>query len=74
VAPVACQPHPAQPQEVCGWACVVNNLSPLTGRGHRAFPPHTRQIEATDHQIHRLVYELYDLTEKEIAIVEQATA
>ncbi len=30
----------------------------------------TRQIEATDRQIDRLVYELYDLTEEEIAIVE----
>ena len=31
-----------------------------------------RQIEATDRQIDRLVYELYDLTEEEIAIVEGA--
>lgn len=29
-----------------------------------------RQIETTDHQIDRLVYELYDITEDEIAIVE----
>ena len=29
-----------------------------------------RQIEATDRQIDRLVYELYELTEEEIAIVE----
>ena len=29
-----------------------------------------RQIEATDRQIDRLVYTLYDLTEEEIAIVE----
>ena len=28
------------------------------------------QIEATDKQIDRLVYELYGLTEEEIAIVE----
>ena len=32
-----------------------------------------RQIEATDRQIDRLVYELYGLTEAEIAIVEGAT-
>ena len=32
------------------------------------------QIEATDRQIDRLVYELYELTGKEIAIVEEATA
>ena len=29
-----------------------------------------RQIEATDHQIDKLVYELYGLTEDEIKIVE----
>ena len=29
-----------------------------------------RQIDATDKQIDRLVYELYELTEEEIAIVE----
>ena len=33
-----------------------------------------QQIEATDRQIDALVYELYDLTEEEIAIFEQATA
>ena len=32
----------------------------------------TRQIEATDRQIDRLVYELYGLTEEEIGIVENA--
>ena len=32
-----------------------------------------RQIEATDRQIDRLVYELYGLTEEEIAIVEETT-
>ena len=30
-----------------------------------------RQIDATDKQIDRLVYELYDLTDDEIKIVEQ---
>jgi len=30
-----------------------------------------RQIETTDHQINRLVYELYGLTDEEIAIVEK---
>ena len=29
-----------------------------------------RQVQATDAQIDRLVYELYDLTEEEIKIVE----
>lgn len=32
-----------------------------------------RQIDATDRQIDQLVYELYRLTEEEIAIVEGAT-
>lgn len=31
-----------------------------------------RQIDATDHQIDRLVYELYELTEEEIKIVEDS--
>jgi hypothetical protein len=33
-----------------------------------------RQIDATDREIDLLVYELYGLTDEEIAIVEQATA
>lgn len=32
-----------------------------------------RQIEAIDHQIDNLVYELYGLTDKEVQIVEEAT-
>jgi len=32
--------------------------------------PYQRQIEATDRQIDALVYELYGLTEEEIAVVE----
>ncbi len=32
------------------------------------------QVDATDRQIDRLVYELYGLTDEEIAIVEEATA
>jgi hypothetical protein len=32
------------------------------------------QIEATDRQIDALVYELYELTDEEIRIVEQAGA
>ncbi|REJ87652.1 MAG: methyltransferase, partial [Planctomycetota bacterium] len=33
-----------------------------------------RQIEATDREIDQLVYELYELTDEEIKIVEEATA
>jgi hypothetical protein len=32
-----------------------------------------RQIAATDREIDQLVYELYGLTDKEIALVEEAT-
>ena len=32
-----------------------------------------RQIKATDHQIDALVYELYELTQEEIEIVEDAS-
>jgi hypothetical protein len=32
-----------------------------------------REIDATDRQIDRLVYELYGLTQEEIPIVEDAT-
>jgi hypothetical protein len=39
---------------------------------HRSRPGAARQIEATDRQIDRLVYELYGLTEEEIGIVETA--
>jgi len=43
---------------------------------HEAKTPHEkttlqRQIEATDKQIDGLVYELYGLTEEDIAIVKQ---
>jgi hypothetical protein len=34
---------------------------------------HHRRIDATDAEIDRLVYDLYGLTEQEIAIVEEAT-
>ncbi|NJW55127.1 hypothetical protein, partial [Salinimicrobium oceani] len=32
-----------------------------------------REIEKTDREIDRMVYELYDLTEEEIEIVENST-
>jgi hypothetical protein len=32
-----------------------------------------RQIDATDRQIERLVYELYGLTEEEVKVVEERT-
>ena len=33
-----------------------------------------RQIDVTDRQNDQLVYDLYDLTDEEIAIVEEATS
>jgi len=35
-----------------------------------SIPAYQRQIDATDRQIDRLVYELYGLTDEEIGIVE----
>ena len=35
--------------------------------------PAGRQFDATDRQIDRLVYELYGLSDEEIALVQQAT-
>lgn len=54
----------------------VNAARPA--RSPQAKSPHKkgvlqRQIDATDRQIDRLVYELYGLTEDEIRIVEEAT-
>ena len=41
-----------------------------TGHEKTAFQ---RQIDATDRQIDKLVYELYGLTDEEIAIVERGS-
>ena len=48
--------------------------SPRTSQSSKSeMLPEYRQIAATDRQIDRLVYELYELTEEEIALVEGAT-
>ena len=54
-------------------------MASLTGLAKQpaAKAPHDRavlqgQIDATDRQIDRLVYDLYGLTEEEIRIVEEA--
>jgi hypothetical protein len=44
-----------------------------TARAGHARTVLERQIEATDRRIDRLIYELYELTDKEIVIVEEAT-
>jgi hypothetical protein len=54
---------------------LVDQMLSLHKQLHEARTPHEqtglqRQIEATDHQIDALVYELYGLTEEEIRIVE----
>lgn len=46
------------------------NLVARTSHDHTIIQ---QQIEATDRQIDRLVYELYGLTDNEIAIVESAS-
>jgi len=43
-------------------------------RAGRARTAIERRVEATDRQIDRLVYALYDLTDAEIAVVEEATS
>ena len=55
---------------------LVERMLDLHNRLHVATIPadnklYQRQIEATDHEIDALVYELYGLTEQEIAIVEE---
>ncbi|HVC94742.1 MAG TPA: N-6 DNA methylase [Pirellulales bacterium] len=57
-------------------AQLTASMTELHGREVAARTPHEkthlqREIAATDRQIDRLVYELYDLTETEIAIVEE---
>ncbi len=48
-----------------------NHQPPATKRKHDKILLQ-RQIDATDRQIDKLVYELYGLTEEEIGIVEEA--
>jgi hypothetical protein len=56
----------------------VDQITALHKQADRSGSTHdrtalARQIDATDRQIDRLVYELYGLTDDEIVIVEQAT-
>jgi hypothetical protein len=58
---------------------LVNQILSIHRQLQEARTPHEqtalqRQIEATDKQIDRLVYELYELTDDEIDIVEGAKA
>lgn len=48
------------------WSCTNNLATAKTGHEQMALQ---RQIDATDAQIDKLVYELYGLTEEEIKIV-----
>lgn len=57
---------------------LVNNMLELNRKLAESRIPQTRevlkrQIESTDRQIDQLVYQLYDLTEEEIGIVESQT-
>jgi len=61
-----------------GFAKLIKRMLTLQGKLQIANPPHTqtaltRQIEATDREIDRLVYELYGLSDEEIGIVEEET-
>ena len=61
-----------------GMVQLVENMLKLNKKLAEANTGHEktllqRQIDATDRQIDRLVYELYDLTEEEIKIVEEAS-
>ncbi len=56
----------------------VQEMIDLNAKAAEARQPHAktaiqRQIDATDRQIDKLVYELYDLTDEDIRIVEEAT-
>ena len=58
-------------------AALVEQMLALHKQLAAAKSPHgktvlQRQIDATDRQIDQLVYELYGLTDQEIAIVEEA--
>ncbi len=58
---------------------IVDQMLVLQDRVQSAKTTHerialSRQIEATDGEIDRLVYELYGLSDEEIRIVEEATA
>ncbi len=58
---------------------LVRRMLDLHKRLPKTETPHARalidrDIAATDRRIDELVYELYGLTEKEIRIVEEATA
>lgn len=69
----------SDPQDVARhdhMVSLVDQMLSLHKQIHEARTPHEqtalqRQIEATDHQIDALVYELYGLTEEEIKIVEK---
>ena len=68
-------PTPPTSSATTAWSPWSSACSACTS----SLPPHQtptersvlqRQIDATDHKIDRLVYELYELTEDEIKIVE----
>jgi hypothetical protein len=79
--PIRCIDNSSQPDRVAHDRMVadVQQMLDLHARLPTAKTAHDRtvierRIEATDRQIDQLVYELYGLTDKEIALVEAATA
>jgi hypothetical protein len=69
----------SNPVDVAGhdrMVTLVDSMLSLYKQLHKTRTPHEqtalqRQIEAMDNKIDNLVYELYDLTEEEIFIVER---
>jgi hypothetical protein len=57
---------------LAGQMLLLHQLLAVARTGHERTALE-RQIEATDGQIDRMVYELYGLTEEEIGIVEAAS-
>lgn len=73
-APIV-RPEQAGPEKINALISQVNKIIGLKKQLANAKTPHEktslqRQITATDRQIDQLVYELYGLTEEEIAVVE----
>lgn len=67
--------HSAKKEQYDKMVTLVDRMLNLNKKKAEENNPETlrlleSQIAATDHQIDRLVYELYDLTDEEIALVE----
>ena len=57
-----------------GTTCSGITGTPCSGRGGTLYSGLPNELEKTDKQIDQMIYELYNLTEEEIKIVEEATS